>query len=155
MKIRILDRDDLDQLLMLYSQLNHDDPLIDSGMSESIWNQSLESEFIDYVGLFDENWLLSACQILVVPNLTRGGHPYCLIENVVTHVDYRNKGYGKQVLEHTIGLAWQRNCYKVMLMSGRKQESVNHFYKSVGFSDNEKQAYVIRGNDIRGVADSI
>ena len=146
MNIQALNREDLQQLLELYSQLNEDDSTIEADLSESIWNKTIESKLIDYLGLFLENQLVSVCQMLVVPNLTRGGLPYCLIENVVSHKDFRNRGYGKLVLKEAIDLAWSRNCYKVMLMSGRKEESVAQFYRSVGFSDNQKQAYVVRAD---------
>lgn len=148
MKIQALEKGDLEKLLGLYSQLNSDDPAIEYELSESIWNQTVESNIINYMGLFLEDLLVSACQMVVVPNLTRGGYPYCLIENVVTHREYRNKGYGKQVLKYAFELAWRQQCYKVMLMSGRKEKSVMQFYKSVGFSDNEKQAYVLRSKCI-------
>ncbi len=146
MKIRALKKDDLDKLLELYRQLNDDDPGIEKDLADSIWIQTIESKLISYIGLFTEDQLVSVCQMLIVPNLTRGGLPYCLIENVVTHKNHRNNGYGKEILKHTIDLAWSQKCYKVMLMSGRKEESVKLFYKSAGFSDNEKQAYVMRSD---------
>ncbi len=37
--------------------------------------------------------MVATCTLVVIPNLTRGGTPYALIENVVTHTDHRNKGY--------------------------------------------------------------
>jgi GNAT superfamily N-acetyltransferase len=40
-----------------------------------------------------------------VPNLTRGGSPYALIENVVTHHDFRKRGFGKQILNFALAAA--------------------------------------------------
>ena len=34
------------------------------------------------------------------------------------------------------------NCYKVMLLTGRKDESTFRFYESAGFDRNAKQAFV-------------
>jgi len=41
-------------------------------------------------------------------------------------------------------MAWRNNCYKVMLMSGRTDESVHEFYRKCGFDPDEKQAYIHR-----------
>ena len=87
---------------------------------------------------------MSSCALSVVPNLTRGCQPYGVIENVVTHADYRGKGYGKAVLRQALEYAWKRDCYKVMLLSGRKSEAVYRFYESVGFDRHAKQAFVAR-----------
>ena len=67
-----------------------------------------------------------------------------LIENVVTHREHRNKGWGKAVLKHALAHAWSAGCYKVMLLTGRKEESVFRFYEGAGFSRHGKQAFVAR-----------
>jgi len=144
MEIRTINKDDLADLLRLYSQLNNEDPSIEKDLLEEIWNQTNENKSIKYIGVFLDNLLVSACQMVVVPNLTRGGQPYCLIENVVTRTDQQNKGYGKALLKYTTELAWSQQCYKVMLMSGRKEEAVLKFYKSAGFSADEKTAFIVR-----------
>lgn len=131
-------------LVELYGHLNPGDIAPDANTIEMVWEQTVSSNVIQYVGLFIEKELVSCCQKVVVPNFTRSGQPYCLIENVVTHIDFRNKGYGKKLLMHTISMAWNEGCYKVMLMSGRKDESVLQFYQSVGFSANEKRAFVVK-----------
>jgi len=144
MEIRTLIQDDLTDLLNLYSQLNKEDPNIEEDLLEEIWRQTTENKSIKYIGVFLDSLLVSACQMVVVPNLTRGGQPYCLIENVVTNSDYQNKGYGKALLKYTTEMAWRRQCYKVMLMSGRKENAVLNFYKSAGFSADEKTAFIVR-----------
>ena len=37
--------------------------------------------------------------------------------------------------------AWSRNCYKVMLLTGRKNEATYRFYESAGFDRHAKQAF--------------
>ena len=47
----------------------------------------------------------ATCILVVVPNLTRGGRPYALIENVVTHSSLRGQGYERAVLEAALAEA--------------------------------------------------
>lgn len=75
---------------------------------------------------------VATCTLIVVPNLTRNGRPYALVENVVTHHRVRRQGYGRAVIAAALAAAWADNCYKAMLLSGRGAE-VFAFYESVGF----------------------
>lgn len=84
-----------------------------------------------------EGAVVTSCTLIVVPNLTRGGQPYGLIENVVTHSSYRGRGFGKQILNAAVAAAWQTDCYKVMLMTGSKRPSTLAFYGSAGFEQNK------------------
>jgi GNAT superfamily N-acetyltransferase len=65
---------------------------------------------------------------------------------VVTHSDFRHRGFGKAVLQAALDFAWEGNCYKVMLMTGRLDESTFSFYESVGFRRDKKQAFVMEQN---------
>ena len=87
--------------------------------------------------------LVTSCTLIVIPNLTRGGSPYALLENVVTRTDHRAKGYGKHILRHATNAAWEAGCYKVMLMTGSTDPATHAFYRAAGF-DTTKTAYQIR-----------
>lgn len=78
----------------------------------------------------------------MIPNLTRGCKPYAVIENVVTHSQHRQQGYGTAILKHALAYAWSVECYKVMLMTGRKDEATLRFYESAGFDRQSKQAFI-------------
>lgn len=87
--------------------------------------------------------LCASCTLVVVPNLTRGGTPYGLIENVVTHPDARRRGHGKAVLRAAVNSAWETGCYKVMLMTGSRRPGTLAFYADVGF-EQSKTGFQIR-----------
>ena len=87
--------------------------------------------------------LVSTASIVIIPNLTRNGASYALVENVVTDEDYRCRGIAGALLKHAIALAWEHNCYKVMLMTGSKKESVFRFYTNIGF-EQSKTGFQIR-----------
>jgi len=78
------------------------------------------------------------------PQPTRACRPYALIENVVTHADHRNKGYGKAILADALSHAWASGCYKVMLLTGKKDEATLRFYESASFVADEKWGFVAK-----------
>lgn len=136
---------DLDALLALYTHLNPvDDALTGRANVELLWQELLNSPRHKLFGAYVEGELVSACTISVVPNLTRGCRPYALIENVITHSAHRNQGLGQAVLAEALNFAWLQRCYKVMLLTGRRDEAIYRFYEDAGFDRNEKQAFVAR-----------
>ena len=76
---------------------------------------------------------LTTCTLIIVPNLSRGGRPYAVIENVVTHPDHRGKGLGKAILDAACERAWDHECYKVMLSTGSTRPATLSFYVGAGF----------------------
>jgi GNAT superfamily N-acetyltransferase len=91
-----------------------------------------------------EGVIVSSCVLVLVRNLTRGARPYGLIENVVTHADYRRKGYGQLILQKALEIASDFGCYKLMLMTSSRMEGINDFYEGCGFNKGEKTGYVLR-----------
>ena len=145
MDIRTLDRSDLHELLELYQHLHtSDDPLPASKQIEATWSEIMANKGIRYFGGFVQGKLISCCSICIIPNLTRGCRPYGVIENVVTRRDHRKRGYGTAVLHAALEYAWQLECYKVMLLSGRSNSETRRFYESAGFDPNAKQAFIAK-----------
>lgn len=87
---------------------------------------------------------VSSVQLAIVPVLTHNVRPYGVIENVVTHADYRNRGYASALLQRATELAKEHNCYKVFLETGSNKESTLNFYKSNGFVIDEKHSCLKR-----------
>jgi GNAT superfamily N-acetyltransferase len=116
MKIRFADSEDLPKLLSLYRHLDPDDK--ETTVDDALRNLETLKRFAGsniIVGCLDEN-IITTCTLVVIPNLTRDGTPYALIENVVTDTAYRKRGFGKAVLRHATDVAWHAGCYKVMLL---------------------------------------
>ncbi|HTF96117.1 MAG TPA: GNAT family N-acetyltransferase [Cellvibrio sp.] len=145
MIIRELQKNDLNQLLLLYEHLHNDDVVLpEESKIQNVWSEILSNPNYYYFGGFIENQLVSSCTLTVIANLTRGCAPYGLIENVVTHSKHRNKGFGKAILAYALGTAWSANCYKVMLLTGRKDPATLKFYQSAGFNGDEKHAFIAK-----------
>lgn len=126
--------DDIEDLLLLYRHLIPDDPYISADHATEILRKfSTFGDSAIFLGRLKQT-LVTSCTLLVVPNLTRGGRSYGLIENVVTDIDYRGHGYGQALLLHTVAYAWEHDCYKVMLMTGSTKPETHAFYETCGFS---------------------
>ena len=143
--IRELKASELPALLELYGHLHAaDDPRPTQGRIEQIWEAIRQNPHLKYFGVFVDGALVSSCTLSIIPNLTRGCRPYGIIENVVTHADFRRKRHGRSVLRHALDQAWSFGCYKVMVLTGRKDEGTYEFYESAGFARNAKQAFLAK-----------
>ena len=143
--VRTVRPDELDRLLDLYRHLNPEDPDIKGQKHiKEIWQEICADPGIFYFAIEENGLLVSSCTLTVIKNLTRGGQPYGLIENVVTHASYRKRGYGSAILEKALETARSSGCYKVMLMTGRKEESTLNFYEKAGLKKGLKTAFTIK-----------
>lgn len=79
---------------------------------------------------------------VIIPNLTRNARPYAFVENVVTHTDFRGQGLASECLEYAKKAAQQSNCYKMMLLTGSKDEKTLAFYRNAGYNSNDKTAFI-------------
>lgn len=143
--VRLIKEEELEKLLALYRFLNPDDPelKVDRDL-EHHWRQILSDPNLYYLVIEEDDSLVCSCALTIIKNLTRSARPYGLIENVVTHEGYRRRGYGTAVLKKAMEIAVENNCYKVMLMTGRKEESILRFYENAGFDRGEKTAFIVR-----------
>lgn len=90
----------------------------------------------------EEGQIVSSCVCVIVPNLTHGQRPYGFIENVVTSKGYRGRGLATACLNYARELAKKENCYKLMLLTGSKQEETLRFYERAGYNRNDKTAFI-------------
>ena len=134
---------DLSLLLKLYSQLNPDDDVLNDVAAKNIW-KIIKSQNIKYFIAKDDGKIVASCYICIIPNLTRSGRSIGFIENVITDIEYRGKGVGKNIMKNAIKYAKEQNCYKVMLQSGYKKTGAHGFYESLGFDGESKKAFEIR-----------
>jgi len=134
---------DLADLLELYRHLNHDDPPPQPAIAEermaAILAQPGMTVFIGFAGESPA----ATVTLVVVPNLTRQGASYALIENVVTHAEHRKRGHAGALIRHAIERAWHDGCYKVMLLTGSKDPATLRFYGNCGF-EQSKTGFQIR-----------
>ncbi|HWR08600.1 GNAT family N-acetyltransferase [Sporomusa sp.] len=134
--VRLIRYEELEKLLVLYKKLNPDDPeFIRDGALDLLWSEIHHDPGLHYLVLETQGELVATCALAIIKNLTRNARPYGLIENVVTHPDYRKRGYGTKVLHKALDIAQENNCYKVMLLTGSKKEETLRFYEKAGFPE--------------------
>lgn len=135
---------DFDDIMALYRQLNPDDPAITDEFVRSTFNQILTTEWLRLYVLEKDERVIATTYLNVIPNITRSASPYAVIENVVVDCARRGRGYGKMIMTRTLQHAWNAGCYKVLLMTGSRQESTHAFYRACGFSADAKTGYTAR-----------
>ena len=140
--IREITGRDFDGLMKLYMQL-HNNPMPEK-TSEimELWSRLLDDKNHHIIVAEADNRIVSSCVCVIIPNLTHNQQPYALIENVVTDEAYRKQGYASRCLSFAKEIAIRENCYKLMLMTGSKEESTLNFYENAGYNRIDKTGFV-------------
>jgi GNAT superfamily N-acetyltransferase len=141
--IREVGPSDLDGLLVLYAQLNPSDPGLPNDLAERIFAEMRVRKGLSVLVAVSEGKIVGSVTLVIVPNLTRGGAAYALIENVVTHDSYRRQGIGRALLAEAARRAEDSGCYKLMLLTSRTEPHVRDFYAECGFRQ-DKVGFQIR-----------
>ena len=137
----ITDRD-FDGLMTLYMQL-HNNPFPEKDERVlGIWQEILADRNHHIIVAEEDGRIVSSCVCVIIPNLTRGQRPYAFIENVITDEAYRRRGLAKACLDHAREIAKRENCYKMMLLTGSKQQSTLDFYEKAGYNSHDKTAFI-------------
>lgn len=133
---------DFDSIMELYTYL-HDNPLPEKTVEVmDVWNNIISNDNHHLIVAEVDGVIVSTCVCVITPNLTHNQRPYAFVENVVTHPDYRNRGLATACLDHVKTIATEERCYKLMLLSGSKQDTTLRFYEHAGYNRNDKTAFV-------------
>lgn len=135
-------REDLKELLQLYLFLHEEKVPEQTEHLMSTWEKIISDENHHLIVNVINGKIVSSCVCVIIPNLTRNVRPYAFVENVVTHGDYRGKGYATECLNYAKEIAQARNCYKMMLLTGSKEQTTMQFYQSAGYNSSDKTAFI-------------
>ena len=117
MTVREIKDSELNALLELYTHLHEHGVPENSEHLLNTWAAICSDENHHIIVCEFDGKLVSSCVCVIIPNLTRNSRPYAFIENVVTHADFREKGYAKS-------------------------ESTLNFYKQAGYNCADKTAFI-------------
>ena len=143
-KAKATDAQDLKVLYFEY--LTHFPPKEEQDMKQ--WSEKLDKFEQDenmYLLVAEvDGKVVSTVQMAIIENLTHNVRGFAVIENVVTHGDYRNQGYASALLQRATEIAKERRCYKLFLETGSNRESTLNFYRENGFELDTKHSCLKR-----------
>lgn len=140
--VREIKENELESLLELYLNL-HEEVVPD--MTDYLcktWNHIMNDDNHHIIVNEIDEKIVASCVCVIIPNLTRNIRPYAFVENVVTNEAYRGRGYATECLDYAKKIAKEANCYKMMLLTGSKQETTHKFYENAGYNRSDKTAFV-------------
>ena len=140
--VREAKKEDLKEVLELYLYLHEESvPQLSEHLMET-WNQIIQDENHHLIVNEINGKIVSSCVCVIIPNLTRNVRPYAFVENVVTHEEYRERGYATECLAFAKAVAEKNNCYKMMLLTGSKEQKTLSFYNNAGYNCTDKTAFI-------------
>ncbi|HCW52567.1 MAG TPA: GNAT family N-acetyltransferase [Clostridium sp.] len=140
--IREAKKEDLIQLLQLYTQLGDNKVPQKSSKLCDLWDNIINDKNHHIVVYEEDGKIVSSCVCVIIPNLTHEQRSYAFVENVVTDEKYRKRGLATECLNFAKEIAINEKCYKIMLLTGSKKESTLNFYKKAGYNSNDKTAFI-------------
>jgi len=141
---RLAQAADLNSLLDLFRASEVSSPAEPIERAETIWLEMLSSSGVAvFVSAAGER-IVASCMLISAPNLLRAGGQHGFLENVITHPEFQGRGHGRAVVDAALAEAWRRNCYHVLMQSGRKDPRVHRFYERCGFEPGLRTGYVVR-----------
>lgn len=142
MIIKEADKNDLDEILQLYLYLHEKSIPQDSQSLRDTWDNIINDVNHHLIVCEADGKIVASCVYVIILNLTRNVRPYAFVENVVTHEEYRKRGYATACLNYAKRIAEEKNCYKIMLLTGSKEESTLKFYRNAGYNSSDKTAFI-------------
>ncbi|MCM1175985.1 MAG: GNAT family N-acetyltransferase [Blautia sp.] len=140
--IREIREADLDGLLTLYQQLHNNPAPEKTPELAALWKRILKDKDHHIIVAEEEGKIVSSCVCVIIPNLTHHQQPYALVENVITDEHYRKRGLASACLDYAGKLAEKEQCYKMMLLTGSREESTLNFYRQAGYNSEDKTAFI-------------
>lgn len=132
--IRVADAGDFDAVRDLHRELVPDDLPAPDDLQRQTFKSMLDHPGLTILLAVIDRQAVASCTLGITPNLTRGCASYALIENVVTHSDWRGRGIGHRLMQAAIDTAFSDGCFKVMLLSGTGNARAHRFYDALGFA---------------------
>ncbi len=133
-RIREAETGDLDDLLHLYSVLYGKTVLKKDSGTMTTWKQMLADPFYHIIVAEEDDKIVSTCVVVIVRNLTFEHRPYAIIDNIVTHGDFRAQGLATACLQEAKKIAEDAGCFKITLSTSSRLQSTHKFYERLGYN---------------------
>lgn len=71
-----------------------------------------------------------------------GTQPFGLLEYLVVDEAHRKQGIGRQLVEFVIRLCREKQCTRLILLSGADRQDAHRFYERLGFDGSTKKGFI-------------
>lgn len=78
--------------------------------------------------------VVGTADLITAANITHGGRPWGIVENVVVAADARGTGVGAALLAEVVERAESAGCYMLQLVSLNHRVEAHGFYRRLGFT---------------------
>jgi GNAT superfamily N-acetyltransferase len=123
---------DVDDIARLVAQLHPDHPS-DPSRNGEIFREMLRREARHLLVATEAGRVVGTADLLIVDNLSHGGSPWGITENVVVDEGVRSRGVGRALMLEVQQRARAAGCYMIQLVSLKHRRDAHAFYQRVGF----------------------
>jgi len=138
--VRAATENDIPRILELYRQLAISTAPVELDQKPSlledyrrVFGQISAVSGLELLVAEEEGEVAGSLVLFIAPNLSHGGLPWALVENVIVDQKYRRLGIGKLLMDYTIARAKKAHCYRIGLSSDKRRKDAHLFYRSLGF----------------------
>jgi GNAT superfamily N-acetyltransferase len=137
--VRAATENDIPRILELYRQLAISTAPVELDQKPSledyrrVFGQISAVSGLELLVAEEEGEVAGSLVLFIAPNLSHGGLPWALVENVIVDQKYRRQGIGKLLMDYAIARAKEAGCYRIGLSSDKKRQEAHRFYRSLGF----------------------
>jgi GNAT superfamily N-acetyltransferase len=115
------------------------------GVHREAYQDPLPASYYDAFAAIDRDpnqQLIVAClaeqvigtlQLTFIPSLSYQGSWRALLESVRIDAPYRNRGFGKQLVQYALAQSQTRGCYLAQLATNKQRSAARRFYEQLGF----------------------
>jgi ribosomal protein S18 acetylase RimI-like enzyme len=83
-----------------------------------------------------EGRIVGMINLLFTISTAEGGF-VLILEDVIVHKDYRQRGYGDMLLKYCLDFAREKNFLRITLLTDRVNEQAQRFFKAHGFCESK------------------
>jgi len=138
-KIRIANKDDINDLVRLLNELFTQDIEFEpdyekqkTGLDKIISNCAIGEILV----LQLDDQIIGMVSLLYSISTALGGK-VAILEDMIIDENFRNKGFGKQLLNEAINFSRKNECLRLTLLTDYNNDNAIRFYKSVGFKNSD------------------